>query len=102
MNINKVTRKEFDNLPEKAREFYEVFEGNNKSSYYYDKFKLPFSLGKEIAKDIGIQHLYICTEERFNSLKEEEKDYSSVYLIIGDRLKMVYGGIHFLMEENYK
>lgn len=98
MNINKFTRDEFNNLSEKQNEFYEIFEGNNKSSYYYNQFKLPFSLGKEIAKDIGIQHLYICTEEKFDSLKEKEKDNSSVYLIIGDRIKMVYGGISFLME----
>ena len=100
MNINKFTREEFDNLSEKQNEFYEVFEGNNKSSYYYNRFKLPFSLGKEIAKDIGIQHLYICTKERFDSLKEEETDSSSAYLIIGEEIKMVYGKEEFIMKES--
>lgn len=97
MDVIKVTREEFDRLEDKATNFYEVFEGNNRVSYYYGSKEIPYKLGRELSKGIGIQHLYICNENRFKSLPEI--DNSSIYLVFGESVKMVYAGVTFIPEK---
>ena len=97
MEVIKISREEFNKLEDKATNFYEVFEGNNKVTYYYGNKEIPYNLGKELSKGIGIQHLYICNENRFKLLSE--LDSSSIYLVFGESVKMVYAGITFIPEE---
>ena len=97
MEIKKLLREEFDKLEDKATNFYEIFEGNNKVSYYYGNKEIPYKLGNELSKGIGIQHLYICNKDRFDSLSEI--DNSSIYLVLDDKIKLVYGGMIFIPKE---
>ena len=98
MDIKKYSREEFDKLEEKTKDLYEVYEGKGEVSYYYFITKLPYGLGRELVRGIGIQHLYICTEDRFNLLSSEEIDNSSCYLVIGNSIKLVYAGNTFYLE----
>lgn len=97
MEVKKMIREEFDRLEDKARNFYEVFEGNNRVSYYYGGNEIPYKLGNELSKGIGVQNFFICNEDRFKSLSK--LDNSSIYLILDREVKLVYGGMTFILEK---